>query len=408
MRVAWIGPPPTDGHGVAFTATQMLGGLSAAGVEVDCFVAAAPGDLPECLRGERKLHFFCRPPHWQWDRWYSRTPLQSFVTSQLARAGAQSMLASRAARRHAEEPYDVLYQFSQIELGWVRRLRHRLPPIALHPEVHAAGELRWLRREWALARRCEPAWRLLAVRAMLWTRSLAQARDLRLARRVIAPSRRFAEHLGEDCGLLPERLSVVPNPIDLQRFSPGEPREARGEPVNILFVSRISVRKGVDMVVALSNRLRDLAGEVRVTVVGEHSLWSDYRPLLRDLDSAVATYAGPAEGDVAEVYRGADLLIQPAHYEPFALTVGEALASGLPVVVSDEVGAREGVDARCCRVFATGDIAALEAEVRKLLAELRDGAAPQLRVIARQEAERLFDPVSVGSRLARTLEQVAS
>jgi glycosyltransferase involved in cell wall biosynthesis len=407
MRVAWIGPAPTEGHGAAYVATHLLRGLAREGVELDCFVAAREQDLPESLVSEPGLRFFCQELSWESDRWYSRTPLAKFVGGQLARAVAQGRLASLAARRHAERPYDLLYQFSQIELGWVRRLRRRLPPIVLHPGVHAAGELRWHRLERELALRGESRPRHMAVRAMLELRSRAQRRDMRLARSVIAISRRFAEHMGRDYGLSPDRFQAVPNPIDLERFSPVPAGSSAEGPLTILYLSRIAVRKGVEMVVELSHRLSDLAGQVRILVVGTRTLWSDYRPLLDDLNSEIATYHGEATAEVPGLYRSAGFLVQPSLYEPFALTIAEALASGIPVVASDEVGATEGPDPRCCRVFPAGDIDAFESAVREMVATLAAGRAGELRGLARAEAERLFAPQIVAAELARCLERVA-
>jgi glycosyltransferase involved in cell wall biosynthesis len=350
MRIAWLGPAPTDGHGVSFAATNLLRGVARAGVEVDCFAAAAEDAIPEYLRSEPGLRFFVRPVRWQWERWYSSTPLAAFATGQVARAAAQGALARLVAERHAAEPYDLVYQFSQIELGRLRSLRRRLPPIVLHPEVHAAGELRWWRRESALVRRCESAPRRLAVPAMLRLRTLAQRRDMALARLVIAPSRRFAELLEHDYGVPSERLQVVPNPIELRRFAAGEPEADRPRLV-ALYVSRMSVRKGVEVVVELSHRLSDLRDRLELKLVGDKTLWSDYRPLLRDLNGDLATYLGPQSTEIPKLYREADVLVQPAHYEPFSLAVAEALASGCPVIASDEVGAVEEVDRRCCRTF---------------------------------------------------------
>ena len=397
-----MGPTPTEGHGVAYAATQMLRGLAAAGVELDCFVAASPEDVPMSLRSESRMRFHCEPVRWEWERWYSRDPLSAFVTGQTARMRAQGRLARVLERLHATRPYDLVYQYSQIELGALRGLRARLPPVVLHPEVHAAGELRWLRLEAALMRRCASFPRRTAVRAMLALRSFLQRRDMPVARLVIAPSRHFAEQLGRDYGVAPERLAVVPNPIDLRRFSPADQAPSR-RPLTALFVSRIAVRKGVETVVQLSHRLADLAADLHLLVVGDKDQWSDYRPLLRDLHPGVASYHGPATAEVPRLYREAAMLLQIPHYEPFGLTVGEALASGCPVISSDVVGAVEDVDRRCCRIFPTGDLDALEGEVRRLLAELQAGGT-EVRRLARAEAERLFDPLAVGERLAAALE----
>jgi glycosyltransferase involved in cell wall biosynthesis len=403
-----MGPTPSDEGGVAHAAAQLLGALADEGAAIDCYVAAAEDALPAWLVDKPGLRFYCEAPRWTWGRWYSRTPLLTFISGQLARARAQDRLVRRIVSEHETNPYAVICQFSQIELFALRRLRKRLPPIVLHPEVHAAGELRWHRLETALARRGEsPAW-TLAVRGMLAVRAQIQRRDVRRARLIIAPSRRFAHHLSTDYGLPLDRIRVVPNPIDLDRFTPAPATERPDRPITILFVSRMSVRKGVDMVVELSRRLADLAGGVRLVAIGDRTLWSDYRPLLSELDPAVAVYRGPVEPrQLPDVYREADAVVQPSKYEPFALTVGEALASGLPVVASDEVGAAEFVDRLACSVFPAGDLDAFERDVRDLVQSLSVGKGPEIRRIARAEAERNFDPRSIAVKLLEHLEEAA-
>jgi glycosyltransferase involved in cell wall biosynthesis len=377
-------------------------------VEVDCFLTTSLADAPTSLRDDDGIRLFCRPARWRWDRWYSRTPMTTFVTRHGARGLAQRSLMGLIAEEHQRRPYDLLYQFSQIELFGVRRRRAALPPIVLHPEVHAAGELRWHRRESALAARGEARYRRLAARTVLTGRAIRQRRDIRLVRRVIAPSAAFALHLALDYGVPLDRISVVPNPIDLERFTPraGAPsHDGHHRPITALFVSRLSVRKGLDLVIGLSHRLRDLAGEVRIEVIGGRTLWSDYTALLPDLHPEVAVYRGVLEvEELAEAYARADLLLQPSQYEPFALTVAEALATGVPVVTSSEVGASEGVDRGCCTVFTAGDLDALERAVREVLARLRAGEGPAMARLARAEAERLFAPPRVADGIARSLE----
>jgi glycosyltransferase involved in cell wall biosynthesis len=408
LRVAWIGPMPADHSSVAYAETLLLKEVVHGGLEVDCYLAGEPDALPGSLAAREGLRFFYEPINWNWGRWYSRTPLSSFLTGQAARARAQRRLGPLLLRNHLARPYDLLLQFSQIELFFPRSLLSRLPPLVLYPSVHAAGELTRHRIESGLARRCEPRLWHLASRGMLTVRSARQRHDIRAAEMVVALSKAFGRHLCRDYEVLPERIRVLPYPIDLDRFSPangGEPPP--GEPLTLLFASRMSVRKGVEMVVALSHRLSDLAGEVRIEAVGGETLWSRYAPLLQELNSDVARYHGPVENtQLATLYRRADLLLQPSHYEPFALTVGEGLASGLPVVASDEVGAAEDVDRFCCGVFATGDLDGFEHEVRTLVDRLRSGERARIKASARSEAERLFAPPSVARRLVAYLEEL--
>ena len=227
----------------------------------------------------------------------------------------------------------------------------------MHPQTHAAGELRWYKREARLVHGIEPRRRRLLVRTVLTVRAAIQRRDLGEADRIVGMSRRFAQHLISDYGIPRERIGIVVNPIDLERFSPdARPATRNGDPVKLLFASRIAVRKGVDLVVDLSHRLDDLHGQVEIVVIGGPSTWSDYRKLLDKLNPRIASYPGSlAPEELALLYREAIAVLQPSQYEPFALTVGESLAGGTPVIASDEVGAVEGVDPRVCRVFPRGD-----------------------------------------------------
>jgi glycosyltransferase involved in cell wall biosynthesis len=391
-------------------ALQVLVGLAAAGARIDAYIATnAPLAVADELTaaGIRVLE---QRSGWQWNKWYSRTGVLALATGQAARLNSQRALAAQLRANHMVDPYDVVYQFSQIESPWTRRTSRGMPPLVIHPEVHAAGELRWHVRERRLGRACEGLARRLGVRAWFSARATLQRAQVGRADAFVCPSDRFAALLTRDYHIRRERCHVVPNPIDLVRFAPAahSPRTTTS-PVEILFVSRISMRKGVDAVVDLSHRLSDLVGTVRLLIVGGHSLFSDYRPLLDDLNTDLATYLGPVPAAaLPDLYARAAMLIQPSLYEPFALTVAEALASGVPVVASDEVGAAEHVNCLACRVYPAGDGNRLEAEVRRLIDEIRDGKRECLGSAARAEAERLFSIDDVAAELLRVLRCVAS
>jgi glycosyltransferase involved in cell wall biosynthesis len=403
MRIAWIGPSPTNDAGATYVATQLLRELVRLGVEVDCYLGVRPEELPDVLLGEERLGFVLCPSRWRWDRWYSRTPLLAYFSGMLARLHTQHTLVRRIAKRHADRPYDVVYQFSQPELGGLRRHRAALPPIVVHPATHAAGELTWFKREAALARRSEPLFRRVSARAMLSVRTTVQRRDLARADRVIGVSRRFAEHLAADYGISATRLGFVANPVDLDRFKPRN-ASARDGSLLLLFVSRISVRKGVELIVGLSHRLSDLEGHVKILIIGGPTRWSDYRKLLTDLDPRIAAYGGQLDpAALATLYGQAAVVLQPSQYEPFGLTVGEALASGTPVVVSDEVGAAEAVDPRVCAVFPRGNLDAFESAVRRMITDVCAADRSALTALARNEAERLFAPQAVAETVLTEL-----
>jgi glycosyltransferase involved in cell wall biosynthesis len=409
LRVAWLGVTPTTHGGVPYAATQSLLALAEQGVRIDCFVTAGSEELPSVLRERPEITFVQRKSWWQWDRWYSRTALSAMYSGLLARSMTQYQLAATIARRHARSPYDVVYQFGPVELQGLGMLRRFLPPIMLHPGTHAAGELRWYRREASLARRAgEPLTKRTVVRALLTVRTLVQRRDMRRARLTVAVSAIFARDLADDYRVRPEALFVVYYPIDLRRFTSGTPSRAADAPIRLIFVAAMTVRKGVEMVVELSHRLDDEAGRVQIDMVGAARQWSDYRPLLRDINPRVAHWWQEMEPDeLAELRRRTDVALQPSHYEPGAIAFIEALASGTPIVASDAVGPAEAVDRSCCRVFPAGDLDAFEAAVRDLIADLRRPDGERIRRTARAEAERLFGRGPVGEGLVAALERAA-
>ena len=409
MRLAWIGPMPSSEGGVPSMATQQLLGLSAAGVEIEAFVSSHAAALPVVLASRPGLVVHPPVTRWQYDRWYSRADLALQASSAVARTTQLRRIGAKVVALHEARPFDAVYQFAMPELFALHGRRRRLPPVVVHPEVHAAGELRWHRRERALTAGNETSVRHLGVRSMLAVRSAMQHMDLSRADLVIAPAARFAQLLNEDCGVAADRIRVVPNPIDVGYFRPVEPAAAarRGdEPRRVLFVSRIAVRKGVEAIVALSHAIADLEGRVVIDVLGDRSLWSDYRHLLAELHPGTAVAVGHIS---SEQLRGrlqtATAILQPSRYEPFALTVAEALACGTPAITSDEVGATEQVDPRVGVRVPAGDVGALEQALRTLLTTVEAPAAEhELRALARAEGERLFATDVVGRQLSQVLE----
>lgn len=406
LRIAWIGPTPVRGGGVAGVAWQLVDGLGRLGCEVDCFLTGNHEDIPGDLWGVPQIRVVNFDTGWRFDRWYSNAAITKVLTGLAATAWGRRRLASLLVEQHRRQPYDVVYQFSTIELFGLRRSLPGLPPLVIHPETHAAGELRSLRAERHLASRCEPWWRRHAVEVLQAQRARRQRRDIAHAARVVAISRRFGEHLVRDYCVDPARLVHAPNPIDLEEL----PATGVGgcRPQRVAFVGRISVRKGVDAVVELSRRLGDLDGEVALDIVGAETLWSDYRPLLADLNPAVARYRGYLHrAELAGFLASADVLLQPSTFEPFGLTVGEALACGAPVVATDEVGAAEDVDERCCIVVPAGDVDALEKGVREMLAQMAGPESAGIRRLARAEAERLFAPGRIAALVHEALAGAA-
>jgi len=404
LHIAWLGPVPSDGGGVAGVAGELLHGLAARGHRIDCFFPSAGRELPPRLTQDERLSFVWGTNVWRWDRWYSRGRIAALASGMFTRGVASLRLRREIAARHERDPYDAIYQFSAIEAFAVPTRVRRAVPLVIHPETHAAGELRALIAERSLAARCQPLQTRVAAIALMSLRSLVQRVTIRRARLLVCISAVFRDHMVRDYGFPLAATAVVPNPVRMERFA-GVRREP-GETPTVLVLGRIAVRKGVQDVVAVARLLHERGENVHFKIVGAPSLWSDYTALLADLPAQTAEYVGsiPAAEVPAELAR-ADVLLQPSHYEPFALTVAEALACGVPIVVTSEVGAGEGVDEAVAAIAAPGDVEGLAAAVLAMVARVR--ADPDALVTrAREEAARLFAPERVCGEISAALERL--
>lgn len=408
LRIAWLGAGPLqeESGGVPGVATELLHGLAALGHRVDCFLPGAERKVPERLAAQERLTFVWGTSRWRWNSWYSRTALARFVSGLLSRSVASLRIRRVLARRHALEPYDVVYQFSSIEtLAMPSSMRGRVP-LAIQPETHMAGELKALIAERKLGARCQPRRQLAIVIAVRFVRTLVQRSRIRRASLLVCISSVFRDHLVRDYGFPLQRTTVIPNPVRLERFSSADVDRDVASPATILVLGRVAVRKGVEDVIAVARLLRDRGVDARVRVVGGPDLSSDYTRLLEDLPPENSEYVGripPSE--VPAELAGSDVLLQASKYEPFGLTVAEALAAGVAVVATDEVGAVEQIDPSVAAAVPPGDVDALTAAIEAMLARLRSDAH-DTRSRARAEAERRYAPAVVCAQLDAALRSL--
>ncbi|MDQ6811903.1 MAG: glycosyltransferase [Actinomycetota bacterium] len=406
LRIAWLGPLPVEGGGVPGVAMELLDGLASLGHRIDCFFPATRRELPPRLQLHANVMFISGTSEWKWNRWYSTLPIAAFASGLLARALASIRLRREILRRHAQQPYDLIYQLSNIDALAVPSSLARVVPLVLHPETHIAGELRFLIAERRLSWRCEPVYKFALVAAIMSVRALVQRLRIRRARLVICISRVFRDHLIRDYGMELAATIVVPNPVRLERFADVHPQPAQTP--TVLVLGRIAVRKGIEDVVAVAKTLLERNVDARVRVVGGPSQFSDYTRLLDDLPYQNAEYAGHvSSAEVPSELSRSDILLQASRYEPFALTVAEALACGVPVVASTEVGAIEGVDRSVVGTVKPGDVSEMASAIAAMLERLKRDPA-SVHATARAEAARLFAPQRVCEQISVALQELVN
>lgn len=402
MRIAWLG---AVGGGMA---GMLLEGILKQGFLVDCYNSF--GDIPEWLQNNRNLTIISTPRHWEWGKWYSQKPFLAFLSGSIARVRAYNRLCDLVIENHSRQPYDCIFQLSQTELFKLGKNFDKLPPIIIYPCSHAAGELHWHRSESAYALRSENFLIHYITRIYYIYRSWIQKKQVEKPALIIGPSWRFNKLMAADYNISPQRQAVVYHPTKLQDLAEAlalDEASACRTVINLLFISRISFRKGLEYIVELSKRLDDLTGQIQIDVIGGFTQWSDYRAHLKDLNPKTATYRGELSHDaMMATYGSADILLVPSLYEPGPLVVGEALSRGLCVVASDAVGSGEIIEGDCHRAFPAGDMDEFEQQVRQLIEDLKTHRQ-ELRQCARIQAQKHFAPDKIAQDFALILKRFA-
>lgn len=175
-------------------------------------------------------------------------------------------------------------------------------------------------------------------------------------------------------GITAERVRVIPNGVRLDEFADLPPRGSfrraygLGDAPLVLFVGKITPRKGVDV---LLRALAQLPPAVRLVVAGNFMMpEAPLRAIVEELHLGERVlFPGLLLGDDRNAaYVDADVVAYPSTDEIFGLVAVEALMCGSPVVVCDDSGCGEVVRAAGGgRVVPYGDPGALAVALQALL-----------------------------------------
>lgn len=115
------------------------------------------------------------------------------------------------------------------------------------------------------------------------------------------------------------------------------PNEVR-ETVNVVFLSRISPMKNLDFAIETLKRVPVPIQFDIIGVIDDKAYWESCKTLIESLPSNVsATYLGPIDhSEVHAVLGSYDLFFLPTRGENFGHVIFEALAAGVPVLISDQ------------------------------------------------------------------------
>ncbi len=153
-----------------------------------------------------------------------------------------------------------------------------------------------------------------------------------------------------------ERIKVIYNGVDTERFSPANKERCRTEMRKkhnlsdndfvILYVGSGFKRKGVSYLIEAAARLGNDSlnkNRIKLLIVGKDRLWPYKRLAAKagiDKNIIFVDYASETE----KYYAASDIFALPTFFDPFANVTLEAMASGIPVITTKKNGASEIIE----------------------------------------------------------------
>jgi glycosyltransferase involved in cell wall biosynthesis len=374
MRVLHVIPSVSPLHGGPSFAVRGVGeALAALGIDVDVATTTANGrgelsvpfDGPVFEQGVRYFYFRRQHPKF----WTFSWPLTRWLTQH---AGAYDILHVHA-----------LFSYPTLPACWAAR-RHRVPYV-----LRPLGTL----DPWSL-------------RSHRWKKApyfhLFERRNLLGAAAIHAVSQREQRAI-EALGLT---SPVVTIPLGVDPMASEDSTAARrqgggtGDIVNLLFLSRLHPKKGIELLLDAVGFLTADA-RIRLFVAGDGD--AAYVARLKDRAKANGlsdrmVFTGFVTGaERRRLLNEADLFVLPSYDENFGMAVAEALSAGLPVVVSEHVALADRV-----REAGAGLVVPCDAqELARAIATLVDD--PNLRHCMGQAGRRLAQAEFSWPEVARRL-----
>lgn len=253
---------------------------------------------------------------------------------------------------------DVVHITGPSDVGMMGALvAHRLgiPLVASwHTNLHEYAEqrfsplIRWLPAD--ARRRAGDSIRNLSLRAL--------ARYYHIPKLLFAPNPELVELLERLTG---KRCFVMSRGVDLELFTPLR-RTRESGPFTLGYVGRLTVEKNVEMLVRLEQQMiRSGMTGFRFLIVGQGGSEPWLRAKLKS-----AEFTGVLQGkELAEAYANMDVFVFPSQTDTFGNVVLEALASGVPAIVTGAGGPKFIV-----RNNETGFVAFRESEFGQYVREL--------------------------------------
>jgi len=189
---------------------------------------------------------------------------------------------------------------------------------------------------------------------------------------VVAVSNYMKDVAVEKYGVEPERVSVIYNGVDVRFWHIPHSKVEKGL---ILYVGRLSYEKGVDLLIEAFAKIRRRLDYAHLVIAGKgkESIVDFYKRKVMQLDlpeDSVRIMRNVSDDVLRQLYNKCEVYVLPTRYEPFGITILEAMACRKPVVATKVGGIPEIVKSKQNGLlFRLNDVDDLAEKIIKLLCD---------------------------------------
>lgn len=217
---------------------------------------------------------------------------------------------------------------------------------------------------------------LVITRHVLFRLSTIQKLTLRRVARVIAVSQAVASRLRAQRLFDRDKIVLVYNGIDIDRFPPRSIRaQGTSGRMRVGMIGHLAPIKGQEELVRAAAIVCEARDDVDFIIAGEDkapqkAYQQRLEKLVEELGVTQHVRLVGWVDKVEDLLATLDLFVSPARSEPFGLTIVEAMAAGVPVIATMSEGAREIIEGdQTGTLVPIGDVEALAGAISALLSD---------------------------------------